>query len=373
MTCAADRATARDDRAIAARRPPATATLPGQRSAEPDLRGARPGNQALLRMAETTRVHPDRAGVPRSANGVLSQPGRPLDTGTRDFMEPRFREDFSHVRIHTGADAAASARDVDALAYTVGHDVVFAAGQYAPATAGGRRLMAHELAHVVQQKSGSGIGLQRQAADTDAASAEEEAADAVAEVVAGPAAGEVAAAEAGPVNGAEELDAGVKAKKDKPKKIASCDRKILAEGSCADLVAGSRFLCCDPDNGIERPGKTTDIDGNPCPSHKFTPIFTCDTTCAKALERKCSDADNWMALPGKQFARSKCSDVYTICANGKQTTGYVRDKSETDTRYEVSPGIQTALGVTVGSSFMGAIYGPKAKPAKISKDACCNS
>src|SRR6266566_8361148 len=83
---------------------------------------------------------------------VLSSPGRPLDAGTRAFMEPRFGHDFSNVRVHTDARAAESARAVNALAYTVGRDVVFGRGQYMPGTSEGKRLMAHELTHVVQQK-----------------------------------------------------------------------------------------------------------------------------------------------------------------------------------------------------------------------------
>ncbi len=66
-------------------------------------------------------------------------------------MEPRFGHDFSQVRIHTDERAAETARAVNALAYTVGRDVVFGAGQYAPQTDEGRRLLAHELTHVVQQ------------------------------------------------------------------------------------------------------------------------------------------------------------------------------------------------------------------------------
>ena len=66
-------------------------------------------------------------------------------------MEPRFGYDFSRVRVHTDARATQSARAVNALAYTVGRDVVFDAGQYAPHTNEGKSLMAHELTHVVQQ------------------------------------------------------------------------------------------------------------------------------------------------------------------------------------------------------------------------------
>jgi hypothetical protein len=82
---------------------------------------------------------------------VLHSPGQPLDAGERTFLEPRFGHDFSRVRVHTDARAAESARAVDALAYTVGQHIVFAERQYAPGTDAGRRLLAHELAHVIQQ------------------------------------------------------------------------------------------------------------------------------------------------------------------------------------------------------------------------------
>jgi len=103
--------------------------------------------------------------APPIVHEVLRSPGRPLDRETREFMEPRFGHDFSRVRVHTGARAAESARAVNARAYTVGGDVVLGAGQD-PATASGRALMAHELAHVVQQASGwAGSGLSGPAVD----------------------------------------------------------------------------------------------------------------------------------------------------------------------------------------------------------------
>jgi Domain of unknown function (DUF4157) len=77
--------------------------------------------------------------------------GAPLDAASRAYFEPRFGHDFSQVRVHHDARAADSARAVHALAYTVGHDVVFGAGQHSPGTTAGRRLLAHELTHVVQQ------------------------------------------------------------------------------------------------------------------------------------------------------------------------------------------------------------------------------
>lgn len=91
-------------------------------------------------------------------------PGRPLEPATRGFMEPRFGRDFGNVRIHTNDQAAQSAQSINAQAYTFGHDVVFDAGQYMPQSTSGRRLLAHELAHVVQQQSDRGTTLARQVA-----------------------------------------------------------------------------------------------------------------------------------------------------------------------------------------------------------------
>lgn len=82
---------------------------------------------------------------------VLRSPGQPLDAATRSFMEPRFGHDFSRVRVHTDGAAAVSAREVGARAYTVGSHIVFGQGRSASALGSDRHLLAHELAHVVQQ------------------------------------------------------------------------------------------------------------------------------------------------------------------------------------------------------------------------------
>ncbi|MGB9176023.1 MAG: DUF4157 domain-containing protein, partial [Methanoregula sp.] len=92
--------------------------------------------------------------VPPIVHEVLREPGRPLDTGTRTFFEHRFGHDFSGVRVHTDTKAAESARAVNAGAYVVGRNVVFSSGKYNPTTPTGRRLLAHELTHVVQQQAG---------------------------------------------------------------------------------------------------------------------------------------------------------------------------------------------------------------------------
>jgi hypothetical protein len=93
----------------------------------------------------------EQNSAPPIVNEVLRSPGQPLDQATRAFMEPRFGHDFSQVRVHTDAQAAESARAVDALAYTVGQNLVFGTGKYAPWTTNGRGLLAHELTHTIQQ------------------------------------------------------------------------------------------------------------------------------------------------------------------------------------------------------------------------------
>jgi hypothetical protein len=89
--------------------------------------------------------------LPPVVHDVLRTSGQPLDPATRSLMEPRLGHSFSDVRVHADSRAGESAAAVGAHAYTVGSDIVFGAGQYAPSSADGRRLIAHELAHVVQQ------------------------------------------------------------------------------------------------------------------------------------------------------------------------------------------------------------------------------
>ncbi len=89
--------------------------------------------------------------APPIVNNVLSSPGSPMPTATRSFMESRFAQDFSHVRVHTDAQAQKSAEAVSARAYTVGHQIVFGSEQFQPESAFGKHLLAHELTHIVQQ------------------------------------------------------------------------------------------------------------------------------------------------------------------------------------------------------------------------------
>jgi hypothetical protein len=95
------------------------------------------------------------ATAPASVENILQSSGSPLDRETRSFFESRLGCDFGKVRIYTDAEAASSARSVAAKAYTVENKIVFNSGQYSPHTQEGRKLLAHELTHVVQQTRGA--------------------------------------------------------------------------------------------------------------------------------------------------------------------------------------------------------------------------
>jgi hypothetical protein len=108
-------------------------------------------NEELLQAKAGSAV---AAGPATSArvNAVVRRPGTPLPDATRTYMEGRFGHDFSRVRIHADEQAAEAASSIDARAFTRGTNVVFARGQYSPHSQAGRWLLAHELAHVVQQE-----------------------------------------------------------------------------------------------------------------------------------------------------------------------------------------------------------------------------
>ena len=107
--------------------------------------------------------------VPPVVDEVLRSPGQSLDAQTRAFMEPRFGHDFSRVRVHADARAAESAHSVNAQAYTVGSNIVFASGRYEPGSTVGMKLLAHELSHTIQQRAVSDLpsgGLRLGSADS---------------------------------------------------------------------------------------------------------------------------------------------------------------------------------------------------------------
>jgi Domain of unknown function (DUF4157) len=106
-----------------------------------------------LQKKDAGSAAPASAEAPSRVHEVLRSAGQPLDAPTRAFFEPRFGRDLSEIRVHADGQAADSARAVNALAYTAGHHVVFGAGAYGPQSDAGRKLLAHELAHTIQQSS----------------------------------------------------------------------------------------------------------------------------------------------------------------------------------------------------------------------------
>lgn len=116
---------------------------------------SRPGDREERRADRLARAA-GRDPVPAALTPLAG--GGPLPAPLRAHFGPRFGHDFSRVRVHADGEAAAAARDLGARAFTVGQDVYFAAGEYRPETPGGRRLLAHELAHVVQ----GGTAIRRQ-------------------------------------------------------------------------------------------------------------------------------------------------------------------------------------------------------------------
>lgn len=104
------------------------------------------------------RAKPGSNSVPPSS-GIFGSSGHPLDAETREFFEPRFGRDLGDVRIHTGNESNNTAQNISAHAYTLGDSIGFAAGSYDLVSHEGRRLIAHELAHVVQQQNGTAPGI----------------------------------------------------------------------------------------------------------------------------------------------------------------------------------------------------------------------
>jgi hypothetical protein len=124
---------------------------------------ADPPAPARIQPSPGTVLRTHTVGLSETENAVMASHsgGAPLPSEARSCFEPRFGHDFSTVRVHTGSDAAEGAGAIQARAYTVGRDVVFGSGEYALATFEGRRLLAHELAHVVQQRGGASPGVVR--------------------------------------------------------------------------------------------------------------------------------------------------------------------------------------------------------------------
>jgi len=126
------------------------------------------GNRIIRRLiqaeslaGDSSEFSPAHPPVSDLLNEVVGSPGQSLDAETRSFMESRLGYDFGQVRLHIDSKAAESAAAINAKAYTIGDNIAFGAGQYSPGTVEGRRLLAHELTHILQQASGPVAGSSR--------------------------------------------------------------------------------------------------------------------------------------------------------------------------------------------------------------------
>ncbi|MGC5328354.1 DUF4157 domain-containing protein [Brevibacillus sp. SYSU BS000544] len=117
--------------------------------------------EQLLQAKEELGNTPEVTPQAESSINTIKGGGQPLPASVRQFFEPRLEHDFSHVRIHADGRAAQTAHAVNALAFTTGRDIVFGTGQYSPGTIEGKRLLAHELTHVIQQSRGGLDRVQR--------------------------------------------------------------------------------------------------------------------------------------------------------------------------------------------------------------------
>ncbi len=137
--------------------------------------------EELLQARADPDNSPEVSPASETAIHALSGRGQPLPESVRSFMEPRFHANFNAVRLHTDARAHDLARSVNAQAFTIGRDIVFGAGHYAPETERGKHLLAHELTHVVQQGAlATAVTVQRECADPDFCTPYPTAADAAA-------------------------------------------------------------------------------------------------------------------------------------------------------------------------------------------------
>lgn len=191
--------------------------------------------------------------APPAVGAALSSAGRPLDPAARSFFESRFGRDFSGVRVHTDAGAAESASAVGALAYTVGRDVVFGAGRYSPDTQDGRRLLAHELSHVVQQDGLSGTRGAVQTARLDVSTpgdAGEREADAAADaVMSGRATPRLTRAPHAVQRACGPTDLGTPAPDCAPSDVGAVGWQFLFKVNCDELLPGEEANAGKPKAG----------------------------------------------------------------------------------------------------------------------------
>lgn len=276
--------------------------------------------QPKLNIGQPNDIYEQEAD--RVAKQVMSHEGKgqSLSTASKDFFEPRFGSDFSKVRVHTGSDASAIATELNARAFTIGKDILFGAGQYTPGNSVGKRLLAHELAHVIQQDAneGSSVRIKHTLPQSN-----------------------------NPVIQCAALHIG----------------RIYDEGSCYHLACNSKYAFEEERYGYTCRPPTRNA------GKRMRPLFTCDINKAGALANPC--AGNQIAIPDNRGSgfQEECGKDLVVCANGRFIHGIIRDKSSAHV-WEIGSSLMNALGVTRGDIQDGAIY-PNEEDPQFTLDQRC--
>lgn len=207
--------------------------------------------RASVQRAAVNAAPPGPSGeVTHAVGAALGSAGRPLEPSARSFFESRLGHDFSGVRVHTDERAAESASAVGAHAYTVGRDVVFGAGRYSPNTPDGRRLLAHELAHVVQQDGRRGaIQTARLDISTPGDAGEREADAAADAVMSGRAAPRLTPAPPAIQRACGPTDLGTPTPDCTPSDVGSVGWQFLFKVNCDELLPGEEANASKPKAG----------------------------------------------------------------------------------------------------------------------------
>ena len=197
--------------------------------------------------------------VPPIVHKVLNSPGRPLDGASRAFMEPRLGHDFSQVRVHTDDMAVESARAVNALAYTVGRDIVFGNSHATAGTEQSRALLAHELTHVVQQRQAATASAPLTFSGDEHSPAETEADHVSERIIKGKSGGKVSAQ--------PDSSLSRKLNVDKPKDpIANPTGKGLKQTNAQTVEGYLKKLCSGGSVSVNRGNGAVSLAKNYCPT-----------------------------------------------------------------------------------------------------------
>ena len=232
--------------------------------------------------------------APAFVHEALSSPGFALGQGSLDFFQPRLDRDFSSVRVHTGEKEAASASALGARAYTVGRDIVFATGQFAPESRDGRWLLAHELAHVAQQADGS-VGRAPQALEVGSPGDPlEREADLIANAITGP---QLHA------SGKSETSAGAEGPGRMPIHRALMRVQRAGGDEKTKQAGGTQHHSAAPTHGTPAPGTRVDAFGKECPDT----VSIGALKAAPTFEKKMLDA-GFKTYLATEIGRASCRE-----------------------------------------------------------------